>query len=168
MPFAPSSFLLLVVRPGAPSSVLAPRSFKERHAGGPHQVGKNADVNNTPRRHPRGSVRVGADPLHPLDRCWDTPCRGLWLAERYWEIALFGKLKQQWWISTLSNPISEHHEHASAATFSNEQRHMTHMIHMTLMVQKRCEKAVDGNPKDPFVKRPLMEIGRCSSKVEFF
>ena len=26
MPFAPSSFLLLVVRPGAPSSVLAPSS----------------------------------------------------------------------------------------------------------------------------------------------
>ena len=27
MPFAPSSFLFLVVRPGAPSSVLAPSSF---------------------------------------------------------------------------------------------------------------------------------------------
>ena len=31
MPFAPSSFLFLVVRPGAPSSVLAPSSVHHLH-----------------------------------------------------------------------------------------------------------------------------------------
>ena len=34
MPFVPSSFLLLVVRPGAPSSVLAPSRFCARSKSG--------------------------------------------------------------------------------------------------------------------------------------